>query len=239
MFFDRHARFTETSNTGSTAARLNRRHAAIVGWSRPWFEGARVLDIASHDGRWSAAALEAGAAHVTAVEARPHLVANARETFRHYGLPADRYELRAGDVFAELGAATIKADLVLLLGFFYHVSNHVELARLISDTGARTVIVDTNIVADRDVPAAWPSMIGLRPERIEHEWNRFTSDAENAEVAVVGLPSRGAVAHIFEHFGFQLEEYDWAVDLASNGAPADLYDYVAGERATFRLTRQG
>lgn len=237
MFFDRHPRFIETSNTGSSAARLNRRHAAIIGWNAALFPSARVLDIASHDGRWSAAALDAGADHVTAIEARAHLVDNARETFQHYGLEESRYELRTADIFTELALEPPRVDVVLLLGFFYHVSNHTELVRLIAETGATSVIVDTNIVADRDVPGRWPSMIGFRPEDIRLEWNRFTPEVAGADSAPVGLPSRGAVRQLFEHFGFAVEEYDWRADLTARGEPPDLYNYIADERATFRMTR--
>ncbi len=237
LFFDRHPRFTETSQTGSTALRLNRRHTAIIEWNATLFPGARVLDIASHDGRWSAAALDAGAQHVLAIEARSHLVANANETFGHYGVPQARYELRTADIFTELRNNCPRVDVVLLLGFFYHVSNHTELVSLVAETGAAHVVVDTNIVAEKDVSARWPSIIALRPEELEHEWNRYTPEVEGSKTAPVGVPSRGAVRQLFEHFGFVAEEYDWKADLEANGSPTDLYDYIADERATFRMTR--
>jgi len=50
--------------------------------NREVFAGARVLDIASHDGRWSLAALESGAAHVIGVAPRAEVGANGRETLR-------------------------------------------------------------------------------------------------------------------------------------------------------------
>src|SRR4051795_7628198 len=77
-FFERFPRFYETSETSSFPWRLNLRHEAIFGEDGDLFAGARVLDVASHDGRWSLAALEAGAASVLGIEARPDLVANAK-----------------------------------------------------------------------------------------------------------------------------------------------------------------
>lgn len=81
-FFDRVPGFFETSETSSFRWRLNLRHEAIFTENADLLSGARVLDIASHDGRWSMAALQAGAAHVTGVEARPDLVAHATTTLR-------------------------------------------------------------------------------------------------------------------------------------------------------------
>ena len=57
MFFDAYPRFYETSKTSASRGRLNLRYEAIFGENADVFRGARVLDIASHDGRWSLAAL--------------------------------------------------------------------------------------------------------------------------------------------------------------------------------------
>src|SRR3954470_3000649 len=48
--------------------RMNERYEALFAGNRDIFKGARVLDLASHDGRYSFAALKTGAAHVTGVE---------------------------------------------------------------------------------------------------------------------------------------------------------------------------
>ena len=56
-FFDQYPRFYETSETFAYPSRLNLRHEAIFAENTDIFEGRRVLDIASHGGRWSFAAL--------------------------------------------------------------------------------------------------------------------------------------------------------------------------------------
>ena len=90
-FFDRFADFYETSETSSFPWRLNLRHEAVIAQNADLFPGARVLDLASHDGRWSMAALEAGASSVLGIEARPELVANAETTLRRYGVDESRF----------------------------------------------------------------------------------------------------------------------------------------------------
>ena len=98
-FFDNFERFYATSNTSPFPHRLNGRHHAIIARNADVLAGKRVLDIASHDGRWSFAALQAGAAHVTGMEPRQELIDNARETFTHYGIDPARYDFTCGDVF--------------------------------------------------------------------------------------------------------------------------------------------
>jgi protein-L-isoaspartate O-methyltransferase len=85
-FFDRFPRFYDTSETATHPGRLNLRHQAMFGDNLDIFDGASVLDIASHDGRWSFAALQAGAASVVGVEGRRELVDHATQNFEHYGV---------------------------------------------------------------------------------------------------------------------------------------------------------
>jgi len=237
-FFDHYPRFQSTSYVGASALRLNKRHQAVIESNRGLFAGARVLDLASHDGRWSFAALHAGAAHVTGIEARADLVARANETFAGYGIAADRFRFLTGGLPEALGREAIRADVVLLLGFLYHTSRHVELLRRIDETGARHVIVDTAVFND---PAASAGpVVELRREIVDSHANQFVPDRADAPEAVVGYPSRAAVVFLFDYFGFDGEEFDWAPLLAEGpcGPTDDVIDYRSGGRATFRMTRR-
>ena len=60
-FFDDYPLFFSTSQTGPAPNRLNQRYRACIEWNEPAIRGQRVLDLASHDGRWSFAAIKAGA----------------------------------------------------------------------------------------------------------------------------------------------------------------------------------
>src|SRR5215470_16454669 len=111
-FFEQFPRFYVTSSTGLTTARLNLRYEAIVGQNRDIFAGASVLDLASHDGRWSLAALAAGARSVTGIEARPELVNGAAKNLSQYGYGADRARFVTGDGHQVLTAQEFDADVV-------------------------------------------------------------------------------------------------------------------------------
>lgn len=228
-FFDRFDRFYSTSRTSPWPERLHARYQAIIHENLDLLRGQRVLDLASHDGRWSFAALKAGCTHVTGIEAREHLVLNARASFEHYGVNRATYEFILGDVFAALKERDYRADTVLLLGFFYHVSRHVELAALISGVGARHIILDTAVVRPETCPTGTP-VIELSTE---------SSADEGAAIAVtnrviVGRPSREAIRLIFGEFGFTVREVDWTP--YKKNVPA-LSEYWTGDRSTFVLSR--
>lgn len=80
--------------------RLNKRHQFLVEPYLSDLSGARVLDLASHDGRWSYALSAAGASEVVGIEARADQIAQ----FEAYpaGPIKDRVTFVHGDVYAEI-----------------------------------------------------------------------------------------------------------------------------------------
>ena len=60
-WFARYPRFLSSSRTDVRGRRMAYRHRALIERHASILDGARVLDLASHDGRWSFAALQAGA----------------------------------------------------------------------------------------------------------------------------------------------------------------------------------
>src|SRR6056297_427491 len=74
-FFDFLKTLPPYDDNANTVYRLEQRRRLIIEPFAPQIEGARVLDIAAHDGRWSYALAHAGAAEVVGVEARAELVA--------------------------------------------------------------------------------------------------------------------------------------------------------------------
>lgn len=232
-FFDDHAAFLDTSTTSATLARLNLRHEAIVTENRDVLDGARVLDIASHDGRWSYAALQAGATQVTGIEARPDLVHSAGETLASLGVAADRYRFIAGDVFATLAEQDIGVDAVMCLGFLYHTMRYNELFHLIRRCGPRHLIVDTAVLPVRE------SMVRVVQESTAKESNAAADALTHGEKALIGRPSVRAIRVMAGAYGFELDRMsDWTGLLEDNPDAEDVRDYRRSERVTLRLRNE-
>ena len=83
-FFDSFPVFYDTSSTGSSPNRLNSRFGALIQSNKNIIKNSTILDLASHDGRWSLAALKNGAAKVFGIEAREELVKKSYENMERY-----------------------------------------------------------------------------------------------------------------------------------------------------------
>ena len=132
MFFNNNPKFYASSAIGSDllkdgtpSPRLENRYLGIVDANRGLFEDARVLDIGCHDGRWGAAALDAGARHVFGLEGRPETLEKARKNFKDE--ERSRYSFQLGDALEILRGTFGPFDLILCLGFMYHTPHHVAL----------------------------------------------------------------------------------------------------------------
>jgi hypothetical protein len=230
-FFEQFPRFYVTSSTGLTTARLNLRYEAIVGENRDIFAGASVLDLASHDGRWSLAALAAGARSVTGIEARPELVKGAAKNLSQYGYGADRARFVTGDVHQVLNAQEFDADVVLCLGFLYHTLRYNELLHGIRRTGARYLIIDTFS----------PHMMGPVPnvnvitEYADQEGSAAADTYTHGPAVLVGRPNLAAIRTMLGAYGYRVERLsDWAGLLRDNPTTEDFDDYAGQKRITAR-----
>ena len=230
-FFEQFPRFYRTSRTASTTERLNLRYEAIFGENRDIFAGASVLDLASHDGRWSLAALETGARSVTGIEARPELAIAATKNLGEYGYGADRARFITGDVHQVLNTQDFDADVVLCLGFLYHTLRYNELLNGIRRTNARYLIIDTFS----------PHMMGPVPnvkvitEYADQQGSAAADTYSRGLMVLVGLPNLAAIQTMLGAYGYRIERLsDWAGLLRDNPTAEDFADYAHERRITIR-----
>ncbi len=232
-FFDDFPRFRETSQTATDLGRLNLRHRAQIEANRKVLDGARVLDIASHDGRWAFAALRAGATHVTGIEARPDLVAHSEETFRHYGVEDGMYRFVAQDIFAALEREDLDVDVVMCFGFLYHTLRYPELFAKIRKLGAEHLLLDTKVSQGND------RTIRVTADEVAREAHAARDDYTYGTRTLVGAPTKKALKVMLRVYGYGVEEeQDWAALAAEAGGgdvpPQAIRQYTSGQRVTWR-----
>lgn len=209
--------------------RMTHRYNAIIKWNKHIFDGKRVLDLASHDGRWSILALEAGADHVTGIEARLPLVSKGTDLFDQFSVPTSSYEFIVGDIhdviptFTEVG----QFDIVMCLGFLYHTPHPQWLLEQISRLCPDVMILDTKVSPLDDpiiVMSEEPTNSNLAA------WNG------NEPTALISMPTLSALKMMIPAAGFEsVEFYDWPSELATEWAGCG--DYKNGERITAITSR--
>ena len=230
MFFDDYPRFHETSQVGPSADRLNLRYEAIFGSNRDIFAGARVLDLACNDGRWSFAALKTGAAHVTGIEARPELCENAEETMRHYEADPQTYEFVCGDVLEKLRDDAFEVDVVLCLGYLYHTYRHTELLHFLRRLNPTYLVIDTHVIPRETRP-----VVQVKSERPHRQGTAVLDPFAHGEQTLVALPSLASVLKLMNTYGFGVETmFSWPDLLATHPQARRVGDDADGWRVTLR-----
>lgn len=213
-------------DNANTVHRLEQRHRLIIDPFQPQIEGARVLDIAAHDGRWSYALAHAGAAEVVGVEARRELI----DRFAHFpeDVFRDRITLVCNDLFAEIEArvaAGEQFDVVALYGIFYHIMDHFRLLSLIRRLRPELIIIDSEFIkADN-------AMVQVLKEEISNPLNAVTEVAGITQT-VVGIPSRRATQFMAEALGMELSWVDHALILGEDRRGMKDY-FREGRKARF------
>ena len=241
MFGDDYPRFIELSELTSEESdqrstlerqrtRMNERYEALFASNRDIFDGARVLDLASHDGRYSFAALKTGAAHVTGVEVRQSLIDRAEEAFAFYGQDPETYRFVRGDIFEVLAREAFDVDVVLCFGFLYHTYRHTELMYRLDKLAPKHLIVDTIVTSETQRPT-------LRMMR-EYDAADSRSAAQDpfARGRVLVLrPSLPALQLMLDTYGFEIESlYDWKGRLAGRPHVRGVSRYASGTRVSLR-----
>ena len=143
-FFNEYPRFLATSSMHASYERLNARYTMLIDRHRQLLEGATVLDLASHDGRFTLAALRAGARHVVGVEIDDVLVDRAHANMAAYDVAPTSYEFVTRDMFRHFDELD-EFDVVLCFGILYHINDHMQLLSNIAGVQPKWIIVDTKI----------------------------------------------------------------------------------------------
>lgn len=234
MFFDQHPEFLETSHTAASRDRLNMRHLALIEANADILRGHTVVDIASHDGRWSFGALEAGAAKVIGLEGRRSLVRHARRTFRAKGVPSERFRFVQGDAHQLLFRPGIKGEVVMCLGFLYHTARYVELMAGIESTGAEYVIVDSRVI-QTEAP-----YVEFRTERTDVQSVAIKDDYALSDRVISAVPSEAALLVMLEAAGYELmRRTDWPALLHEHPGKHSIAQYATGTRVSFVVRKRG
>ena len=231
-FFDRHRLFYKTGKIGTAPGRMNSRYEAIISRNLQHIKGKRILDIASHDGRWSFAALKAGADSVVGVECDGELVERAYKNFKHYGVH-DGFVFLHNDIFG-CNLQNEKFDTIFCNGFLYHTTKHAETFDLMARTDAQFIVLDTAVLNGRTNPNA----VVYRKEAVYADYP--PSIARDGKT-LVAIPSHGEILFLAKHFGYSVEIYGWKDRLKHVPRKilrkATLGSQANGSRETFYLTR--
>lgn len=222
--------------------RLNWRCELLLTRNQEAIKNKRILDMASHDGRFSYACTKLGAKHVTGVEGRPHLVENSIRNFNMQGINSASFDFICDDIFNRLaGFDPGQFDTILCLGFFYHTLRQAELLSEVARIKPQTFVLDTEVAK---VPPIFKLIrqfrsLGSRsPDKLwAEQYMIYKYDDSTKEdntidpLNLIGLPTDKAVQMLLNTYGFRFQRINW--DTAGVQDWAHLSNYKTGKRVSY------
>jgi len=106
--------------------------------------GCRVLDLASHMGTLSYAALQLGARHVHGIDTEEAMIRKGEDLFSRMEISPDTYRFEVKDVFEFLKACEPDSfDTILCFGLLYYVMEPFRLLKLMARAAHKCILLDT------------------------------------------------------------------------------------------------
>jgi hypothetical protein len=213
----------------AAAQRMHERHKRIIEANPDSFQGKTVLDLASHNGRWTYAALEAGATFALGIEARQELISRGIPEFVE--IPQEKYQFICGDIFDQQALASAagyrKFDTVLCLGIFYHITDHYRLIRQMRSFNPSSIIFDSSFLTGDT------SAVRFRQEDSSDPSNALP-EHDDVSGALKGLASIGFMRQTAALSGYDMHIIPWRRDNTDH--PESVEDYLDSTREARRLT---
>jgi 2-polyprenyl-3-methyl-5-hydroxy-6-metoxy-1,4-benzoquinol methylase len=204
--------------------RMNNRASQIFSFDPLALQGARVLDIGARFGFWSWAAHQLGAAQTLGIEGRQESAdrgAKLMQGLKHQFLIGNAF-----DLLPKLADVGQSFDVILNLGFYYHIYDHNSMFRMMDALAPRIIVIDSEM-DDLDDP-----VVRIRKEKTWNP-NNAIAEAPGQDFAAVGNPSRGTIELLAECYGYQTRWCDWSTVKDTT----DCDDYIARTRFTCILTK--
>lgn len=123
---------------------LNARTEVLLNRNADCIQGKRILDIASHIGTLSWAALQFGAEHVHGVDTEQQVVDTAHELFTAHNVSTEKYAFEIRDVFELLESTPPNHyDTVFCFGMLYYTAEPYRLLKLMQRAAKECILLDT------------------------------------------------------------------------------------------------
>lgn len=271
--FPENSRFLEVDTRGGRWAIpynfecLNARVENLLGRHQESIQGKRILDLASHIGTFSYAALALGANFVHGVDTEEKTIQLGGKLFAEHKVPESSYRFEVGDAFEVLEKTPEgQYDTILCFGMLYYTAEPYRLLKLMRDKAGECVLLDTftagyAVIQGKDalkiyprvndetleLPMALTSMTQAEkkdyrlPESFKHK---------GKDLSLTTFPTKALLEIWFESLGMKFKILDWSAYAKRKCAWRDLWTpeqkksshwadvYASGVRVSYRLERR-
>lgn len=244
---------------------LNARIHTLMEHQNDAIEGQKILDIASHMGTFSFAALQLGAKSVHGVDAEKLMVEKCHGLFEYYHVRKNKYNFETGDVFRFLEHLKEKSfDTVLCFGMLYYTMEPYRLLRLMQRAARKTILLDTFTAAYAAIQGKDAMMIhpNIKDETLnlplmlvtqtqtEKKDYRLPQSFQSGQktLSLTSFPTGALLEVWFKSLSLGYQRLDWSPYITRPCHWRDLYSpqqkreshwadvYASGVRVSYRIS---
>ncbi len=123
---------------------LNARVEKLLIENEKYIQGKRILDLASHIGTFSYAALKLGATYVKGIDTEKNLINQSIDLFNKQTIDSSLYQFKVADAFDYLEKATEgEYDTIFCFGLLYYTAEPFRLLKLMKRATKDCILLDT------------------------------------------------------------------------------------------------
>lgn len=190
-------------------------------------KGKRVLDMASHIGTFSYAALQLGADFIQGVDTEKRTVLKCRELFEAQKVDRQRYKFEIRDAFDLLESSPENSwDTILCLGMLYYTTEPLRLLKLMQKAARDCILLDTFTASYaaiqgkdalgiypliKDGTLELPILIISRTQADKKDYQLPESfDHNGKQLSLTTFPTQSLLEIWFESLNMNFQLIDWS-----------------------------
>ena len=246
---------------------LNSRIGNLLDRQKDAVEEKKILDIGSHNGTFSYAALLLGAGEGQGVEVEEKTVARCRTLFQGENISESLYRFEVQNIHDFLETVPPNSfDTIFCFGMFYYTPNPLRLLELMNRAVRSTILIDTFTAAyaavqgkdalnvypklkeeTLDLPVMFVSLTQSEKKdyRLPHSFEH-----KGKELSLLTLPTKSLLEIWFQYLNIEYTFLDWSDYTVRTCSYHDLYSpeqkkkshwadvYASGIRVSYRLDKK-
>lgn len=156
----------------------------------------KIIDFACNSGDWSFFATQNQASNVVGLDIRTDNILLANSVKQDFDLTDSQVQFLHGDIHDYTNNTNLCADrdTVFLLGIMYHVHDHYEILKSVSQPNIKHVVIETGIYLNERPTIWW---------KTESTFERVAGWHQNQQEVLVGYPSIQYLNLIMSLLGFE------------------------------------
>jgi SAM-dependent methyltransferase len=218
---------------------INGRIEVLLDNNRQDIQNKSILDIGSHTGIFSWAALQLGANFVHGIDVETRTVKRCMDLFLEEEISLSKYKFQTDNIINFLENVEKKSfNTVFCFGVLYYMTEPLRLIKLMARAAKETILIDTftasySAVQGKDAPTTLPIltnqilglplMISCPTQTEKKDYNLPESfSRKGRDLSLTSLPTQSMLELWFESLGLTWEKLDWSKHITRSCSFRDL-----------------